>query len=152
MGSAFKRFINRLNPIRDIGSESKILISAFGKHPGWDDHIDDIGLETDIFIKVKRLLYVQGIGGNIDAGNWDQLEQKQQAETFGHVFVWCLHQDIIVGRLWPSQDGKGRSRYPMVVCVQCSHLPLELPQYKQPTRMIIPRLSAALTILPMRDA
>jgi hypothetical protein len=99
-------------------------MAAFGKHPGWDDHIDDIGLETDVLVTVKRILYIQGIGRNIDSGSWDKLEEDQRLEKFGHVFVWCMNGDVVVGRLWSSQDGKGRSSYPMVVCVQCSKLPL----------------------------
>ncbi len=27
-----------------------IALGAFGKHPGWDDHIEDLGLETDSLI------------------------------------------------------------------------------------------------------
>lgn len=102
-----------------------MFVAAFGKHPGWDDHIDDIGLETDIIIAVKRILYVQGIGGNIDSGSWDKLQENQPIEEFKHTLAWCMDGNLIVGRLWSSRDGKGRTSYPMVVCVQCCQLPLE---------------------------
>jgi hypothetical protein len=32
-----------------------VFVAAFGKHPGWDDHIDDIGLETDIIISSRKI-------------------------------------------------------------------------------------------------
>jgi hypothetical protein len=125
LDSAIKKIVNRLRPNRHDKPSEKVFVAAFGKHPGWDDHIEDIGLETDVLITVKRTLYVQGIGGNIDSGNWSKLQENQQIEDFNHVFVWCMGQDIIVGRLWSSCDGKGRTSYPMVVCVQCCQLSLE---------------------------
>lgn len=98
-------------------------LGAFGKHPGWDDHIEDLGLESQTLVDVKRLLYVQGIGGNIDAGAWDKLEESHRLEGFGHVFAWWTPQEVVVGRFWSSRDGKGRTRFPMVVCAQCRGLP-----------------------------
>jgi len=124
LSSPLKKFVKRFVPKgQDVTSE-RVFVAAFGKHPGWNDHIDDIGLETDIFITVKRILYVQGVGGNVDSGSWDKLQENQQIEEFKHVFVWCMGSNIIVGRMWSSQDGKGRTSYPMVVCVQCRQLPL----------------------------
>ncbi len=125
MSSPLKRFARRFIPKgKDVSSE-RVFVAAFGKHPGWDDHIDDIGLETDIIIAAKRILYVQGVGGNIDSGSWDKLQENQPIEEFEHALVWCMDGNLIVGRLWSSRDGKGRTSYPMVVCVQCCQLPLE---------------------------
>lgn len=125
MNSPLKRLIRRFIPKgQDVLSE-RVHIAAFGKHPGWDDHIDDIGLETDILIAVKRMLYVHGVGGNVDSGSWDALQENQPVEEFKHNFVWYLDGNLIAGRMWSSQDGKGRTSYPMVVCVQCCQLPLE---------------------------
>ena len=67
-------FIKSLS--RFLGGSSKpepsIQLAAFGKHPGWNDHLDDLGLDTDSLITAKRLLYVQGINQNIDAeGSFD---------------------------------------------------------------------------------
>jgi len=126
--SIFKKIVSHLRPGTPnagyAGSE-RVFVAAFGKHPGWDDHIDDIGLETDVFVNVKRLLYVQGIGGNIDSGSWDKLQGNQLIKEFKHVFVWCMYNNVVVGRIWSSRDGKGRTSYPMIVCVQCHQLPLE---------------------------
>lgn len=95
-------------------------VAAFGKHPGWDDHVDDIGLSTDLLVACKRLLYVDGIGGNIDSGAWEHLAEDQRLPGFDHVFFWRIGAQLIVGRFWSSRDGKGRTKYPMVVCAQCT--------------------------------
>ena len=124
MASILKKIVKRFNQRGQDAASERVFTAAFGKHPGWDDHINDIGLETDVLVAVKRILYIQGIGSNIDSGSWDKLEENQRVEKFGHAFVWCMNGDMVVGRLWSSRDGKGRSSYPMVVCVQCSPLPL----------------------------
>jgi len=98
-----------------------VFIGAFGKHPGWDDHIEendqvrDLGLRTGSLLYVKNLLYVQGFGRNIDTGAWDKLKPSHRLEEIDHAFVWQANGDYIVGRMWSSTDGRGRSRYPMVV-------------------------------------
>ncbi|MBN1669534.1 MAG: hypothetical protein JXR37_00775 [Kiritimatiellae bacterium] len=99
-------------------------VAAFGKHPGWDDHIADIGLDTDALVGLKRSLYMEGVGGNIDAATWEKLDGARRISGFHHVFVWQAGQARIAGRMWASRDGKGRSRYPMVVCAQCAGRPL----------------------------
>jgi len=96
-----------------------INLGAFGKHPGWDDHIDDLGLESPQLINAKRIFYVQGMSGNIDSGAWDHLSEEDQLKQFRHVFAFRVGDDLIIGRLWSSSDGKGRKRYPMIVCAHC---------------------------------
>jgi len=125
LSAAFKNFFKRFNPKGQDNPFEGIFVAAFGKHPGWDDHIDDIGFETDVFVTVKRILYIQGIGGNIDSGSWDKLKEDQLIEEFNHVFFWYINGNMVVGRMWSSQDGKGRKSYPFVVCVQCSKLPMK---------------------------
>ncbi|UCG49925.1 MAG: hypothetical protein JSU94_09100 [Phycisphaerales bacterium] len=122
--STLRKFVNRLSFKKQEVTVERVFVGAFGKHPGWDDHIDDIGFGTDSFVAAKRLLYVQGIGGNIDSGAWDKVAAENLVEGFRHVLVWCMEGSIIVGRMWSSRDGKGRSSYPMVVCVQCRRLPV----------------------------
>jgi hypothetical protein len=104
--------------------DTRLSVAAFGKHPGWDDHMEDLGLDTDALVAVKRILYVQGIAGNIERGQWSQLEKKQASIEFGHTFVWCRGEDRIAGRLWASRDGRGRTSYPMIVCAHCQQVPL----------------------------
>ena len=102
-----------------------LFLGAFGKHPGWDDHIDDLGLETDRLVDLKSLLYVEGIGSRIDSGVWDKLESSQQVDGFSHTFLLRARGDWTFGRLWTSSDGKGRTRYPMVLACQVVGAPLE---------------------------
>ncbi len=109
----------------DLNRGQRVRLGTFGKHPGWDDHIEDIGIDTACLIAVKRILYFQGIEGNIQAGNWEQLTETQRLEEYSHLFVWSDPDDVVVGRMWSSSDGKGRTKYPMVVCAQCSNVPLK---------------------------
>jgi hypothetical protein len=125
VASFLQKLMSKWGPAK---GPARVYVGAFGKHPGWDDHIDDLGLETDRLVELKRLLYLHGVAGNIDSGAWERLEQQQQAVPFHHVFLWSPGGnggDIVAGRMWSSRDGKGRSRYPMVVAAQCSELPLE---------------------------
>lgn len=93
-------------------------LGVFGKHPGWDDHMDDFGLDTEVLTTAKQLLYNQGIGGAIDAGLWENPDQADALAPFGHWLFWRGADTSVFGRLWASSDRKGRSRYPMVVCLQ----------------------------------
>lgn len=98
------------------GNRLRVHVAAFGKHPGWDDHIEEIGLDCDPLVRTKRLLYSEGIAGNIDAGAWERLPDGQRLPGFKHIFYWRLPEGLVVGRMWASRDGKGRTKYPMVVC------------------------------------
>jgi len=137
MDSLIRRIKQRFRKRGDSADGNRVITAAFGKHPGWDDHMDDIGLETSALVAVKRILYVQGIGKNIDSGKWAELESRQSAIEFGHTFIWCRADDIIAGRLWPSSDGRGRTSYPMVVCAHCRQVPLRwvhdcvMPRFEQ---------------------
>jgi hypothetical protein len=95
-------------------------VCVFGKHPGWNDHIDDLGLDSESLVATKQDLYIHGIGGVIDSGKWEALPPDDQALGFRHVFLWKDATNLIFGRMWDSSDGKGRKKYPMVVCVHLS--------------------------------
>ena len=117
-----KRFFQREKKEQD--STPRVYLGAFGKHPGWDDHIEDIGIDTDCLINIKRVMYFQGIEGNIQAGSWKELDGNQRLDGYRHLFVWLRGSDVVAGRMWSSSDGKGRTEYPMVVCGQCCNLRL----------------------------
>ena len=69
MSDFFKKFL--VEDTRRLGQNGKYVgLAAFGKHPGWDDHVEDLGLETESLNLAKTLLYVNGIGGQIDSGAW----------------------------------------------------------------------------------
>lgn len=107
-----------------VSLEERVWLAAFGKHPGWNDHLDDIGLETDRLVSVRRTLYVDGIGGLIGAGTWEAMDEASRDEGFAHSFLWRQPDGLVVGRMWSSSDGKGRKKYPMIVCAMCRSLPL----------------------------
>ena len=96
----------------------RIHVAGFGKHPAWDDHIDDIGLATETLVLTKQLLYSEGIATQLASGAWDQIEKSGQAIEFDHRFVWGRDKQAIIGAIWASADRKGRTRFPMVICAQ----------------------------------
>jgi hypothetical protein len=100
-----------------LGDGPRLFLAAWGKHPGWDDHMDDIGLETESLVTAKLILYDRGIGENL--GGWERLTDAQRIPSFHHIFVWRRGNQTLVGRMWPSRDGKGRARYPMTLCAHC---------------------------------
>lgn len=106
-----------LTSIFQANAPRELHLGAFGKHPGWDDHLEDFGLETEALVAARQLLYVRGIGGAIDSAVWDNLPPENVLPEFNHLLFWFSESDAIVGRMWSSSDRKGRKRYPMVVCV-----------------------------------
>ena len=113
--------IGALNKLLKRGSppdESGLWLAAFGKHPGWQDHIEDLGVETSRLAALKQRLYVEGIGGNIDSGAWTKLPDDHRLPGFGHDVLQSAAGSVLLGRLWASRDGKGRDRYPMVVAME----------------------------------
>ena len=114
MKSFFKEFLRDEPP--PAGAGPQVCLGAFGKHPGWDDHMDDLGLETESLLLAKHLLYVQGIGGQLNAGAWERLDATTRLPAVHHEFIWARERQVLVGRLWPSSDGKRRTLYPMAVC------------------------------------
>ncbi len=106
-----------------IQGKAQVFLAVFGKHPGWDDHIDDLGIETRRLAEVKRVMYFECIAGNIDSGSWEAIDESARLAAFAHEFVWRTPGGLVVGRMWSSRDGKGRSKYPMVVVAQCDGVP-----------------------------
>lgn len=123
--------------IESPASAGRVHVAAFGKHPGWDDHIEDIGLDCDAFVRAKRLLYTEGLAGNIDSGAWEKLADEQRLPGFGHVFYWRRSDGFIIGRMWSSRDGRGRTKYPMVVCAMIENAP-----WSWAISQVLPRLEA----------
>ncbi len=97
-------------------------MAAFGKHPGWNDHMDDLGLETEQLVALRRLLYVQGISGNVDSGAWEALAPESRLDSFHHLALWRNGDSVLLARFWSSSDGKGRKKYPMIVAAQADFL------------------------------
>ncbi len=112
MNRFFRTFFGE--PVRGV---EDIVVFGFGKHPGWDDHIEGIGLHNDTLATAHSYLYFKGIRGIIDAGTWEKAESIQVIREFGNAFIWQGQGKFMIGRMWPSIDGKGRSKYPMIIGV-----------------------------------
>ncbi len=107
---------------RKQGGGERVWLGAYGKHPAWDDHVYSSGLDTSRMTQLRTTLYSKGIGGRIDSGVWDKLDDDERVEGFAHTLVWRTIDGLVVARLIDSVDGKGRARYPLVVCAQIQGL------------------------------
>jgi hypothetical protein len=124
MSQFLKKFLRENQGIFSRKRKPAIYLAAYGKHPGWDDHIDDIGLDTESLLLAKQVLYVDGIGGQIDSGEWDKLQENQRLAEFKHIILWKRGKAFLLGRIWSSRDGKNRTKYPMIACTHCVGVPL----------------------------
>lgn len=97
----------------------RVYVGAFGKHPGWNDHLDDIGLVTGSLVETRRIVYGGGIAKQIESAAWDRAEADKVLTGFNHLLHWRRPGESITGLLWSSKDGKGRSLYPMCVVAHC---------------------------------
>jgi hypothetical protein len=107
----------------DLPPGPRVSLGIFGKHPGWDDHFD-IGIDTQSLVMLKNLLYTQGIGAEVETQAWQALPDQNRLPGFGHWFIWLRPSEYIIGSLWNSSDGKGRSLYPLVAAAHVAGLPL----------------------------
>ena len=124
--SAMSEFTkNFLRERIDDAEGSAEYFGIFGKHPGWDDHIEDLPLPTVSMVTAKQLLYVQGIGSQISSGAWSRLSAGACLPDFNHILLWVRERQFLVGRLWASRDGKRRAHFPMIALVHGINLPLE---------------------------
>jgi hypothetical protein len=98
--------------------DQPVQLAGFGKHPAWDDHIGDLGLTTETLVNTRRILYSEGIASQLSSGAWNRLEESGHAVEFDHRFVWSRETQSVIGGIWASSDGKGRGRFPMIVCLQ----------------------------------
>jgi hypothetical protein len=146
--------VGKEGPVRN----ARVHLAAFGKHPGWDDHIEEIGLDHEDLVRIKRELYAEGLAGNIDAGAWEKLPDEQRLPAFKHLFYWRRSAGLVIGRMWSSRDGKGRTKYPMVVCAMIEGVPdawairQALPRLEQVEAKCVQTSSAELVRLAIGEA
>lgn len=96
---------------------NRLHLGLFGKHPAWDDHMEDMGLLTPSLIEFKNLLYFGGVSGCIDSGVWMDMPAEGRMEVFDHEMIWSGETGVIFAVMWSSSDGRGRRAYPMVAAV-----------------------------------
>jgi hypothetical protein len=69
MNDFAKKFLNE--DWRAMPDAPRFYLCGFGKHPGWNDHLDDIGVITDSLIKAKALIY-DGIVHQVESAAWEK--------------------------------------------------------------------------------
>lgn len=116
LGQFFQKFAAKMMPA--AARPPLLAVTAFGKHPGWDDHMDDAGHQFPEMLTFKHLFYVRGIGGNIDSGAWAHLPESRRLNEFNHLLIYSAEDYYILAAVSASRDGKGRSLYPLVTAVQ----------------------------------
>jgi len=121
--SAFTKYF--LRDRIDNAEGAAEYFGIFGKHPGWDDHIEDLPLPTLSIVTAKQLLYVHGIGSQISSGAWERLSEDASLPEFNHHLLWVRGRQFLAGRVWASRDGKRRAHFPMIALVHGINLPLE---------------------------
>ena len=104
-------------------------LAAFGKHPAWDDHIDDIGLNTETLALTKQRPLFGRDRHPTRVRRLGPAREIRAAIEFDHRFVWGRDQQAIVGAIWASADRKRRTRFPLIICAQAG---LEGPQASRP--------------------
>lgn len=95
-----------------------LAVSAFGKCPGWRDHIDDpvvVALNTPGLRRVADAFHLQAFQAALRTGKWDELPVDR---AYYRCFSRLERGSLVVGRLWSSADSSGqRDQFPMALCV-----------------------------------
>ena len=143
MSDSLQEFLNETP-----GAKPSLHLAAFGKHPGWDDHLDDFGFETESLVGAKQLIYLQGLASQIDAAAWEDLAPNKRLRDFNHLLLWTGRTGFIAGAIWSSQDGKGRAKYPMVLCAHAVGAP---PEWALALFPVLEGLKAACQATPSAD-
>ncbi len=129
----FKQLSSTGRPSVTALSVSQLHLAAFGKHPGWEDHIPGIGMDTQALADLKQALYFDGIRTQIDSGAWEKMEQIKRIEGFDHAFLWLRPGEVLLGLMWSSTDRVGRSKYPMILCAEAENFsPAFMLAYAKP--------------------
>ncbi|MBI2812987.1 MAG: hypothetical protein HYX71_01735 [Opitutae bacterium] len=116
MSDFAKNFLNE--DWKAMPDAPRFYLCGFGKHPGWNDHLDDIGVITDSLIRAKVSIY-GGIAHQVESAVWERGGPDKMTTGFDHVIHWRRMNESLTGLMWSSSDGKGRSLYPMITLAHC---------------------------------
>lgn len=98
---------------KTVAQAPRFYLGAFGKHPGWNDHMDDLGLATASLVEARSRLY-GGIAHQIEHATWEKAGAEKAMPGFDHLIHWRRLNESLTGLIWSSRDGKGRALYPMI--------------------------------------
>jgi hypothetical protein len=109
-------------------SKPGVNLTAFGKHPAWGDHIDDLPLPGPELAPFKQAFYGQiqaALTRWVRSGdNQDRILDSGDADAdagllpLDHHAVWIRDKVFILARIGPSSDRAGRAKFPLVVAAQ----------------------------------
>lgn len=100
--------------LRDFKRGSaKPALALFGKHPAWNDHMDDFGLSTPSLRTCKRLLYLQGMAANAAR----QQSEAGPVQPYRHFLLWIREREAMLIRMVESEDGRGRGYFPFLAAI-----------------------------------
>ena len=74
----------------------------------------DIGVANQTVLDFKQRFYVEALAGNINSGAWKHLPEPELIPCFDHRFVFWQADTMLVGAIWSSSDGKGRTLFPLI--------------------------------------
>jgi hypothetical protein len=111
MNNFAKFFLNE--DWKNVQAAPRVFLGAFGKHPGWNDHMDPVGLVTATLVEAREMIY-GGIAHQIEHAAWEKAGPAKVLPGFDHVIHWRRLNESLTGLMWSSQDGKGRALYPMI--------------------------------------
>ncbi len=127
MDSAFQKSF-----LRDFRQgKPEAVLALFGKHPAWNDHMDDLGLSTPSLRTCKKLLYIQGMAANAAR----QQSTNADVTPYRHLLLWFRGREAILLRLVESEDGRNRGFFPLVGAVH-----FETTSMSGALRLLIPVL------------
>ncbi|MEO1512682.1 MAG: hypothetical protein AAFU70_11465, partial [Planctomycetota bacterium] len=97
-----------------------IRVTAFGKHPAWEDHLDLTDPDDALLRAAERRLMVDGLEAVIDGGGWARLAESEPQKLLPYAHAWILRTGgmVLTGRMIESRDSVGRSRYPFVLAAR----------------------------------
>jgi hypothetical protein len=95
MSEFAQRFLNE--DWENLPQAPRVYVGAFGKHPAWNDHMDDVGLLTSSLVMLRRSLYGTGIASQIESAAWDRAGADKTLATFDHTLVWRRGRGVVDG-------------------------------------------------------
>ncbi|WP_035607847.1 hypothetical protein [Haloferula sp. BvORR071] len=107
------------------------VLALFGKHPAWNDHMDDFGLSTPSLRSCKRLLYLQGMAANAAR----QQSEGGPVQPYQHFLLWLRESEAMLIRMVESEDGRGRGYFPFMAAVH-----FDSTEAQRSLRVLLPAL------------
>lgn len=104
-----------------MGEGRSITVASFGKHPGWTDFMDHLGVKSELVVRAKNDLVIGAVGTLIAQQRWDAVPSDKASSPSHWLWMWQEESSFLIGLTWPSQDGiTPPRRFPMTLCAHCT--------------------------------